>query len=169
MASITTYQNISDYFLSLANEVQDFVSNMKLQKLVYYAQAWHLGYGLGNLFDDDFQAWIHGPVIPALYDDYKIFGPKPIIKETLTDGSFDRIHKMFPRETQELLTDVIDEYFGMGAFDLENLTHREQPWIKARAGLGEDVPSNNIIQKEWMIEYYSQFVKREQVPQDSQH
>ena len=54
--------------------------NLKLQKLVYYAQAWHLALRDVPLFEEDFEAWVHGPVIPALYQEYKKFGWRPILE-----------------------------------------------------------------------------------------
>jgi uncharacterized phage-associated protein len=63
--------DIADYFVWLANDTGSFVSNLQLQKLVYYAQAWHLALYDRPLFEDDFQAWVHGPVIPELFDKYK--------------------------------------------------------------------------------------------------
>ena len=70
--------DIADYFVRLANETGDYISNLKLQKLVYYAQAWYLAISDEALFEEDFEAWVHGPVIPELYQEYKSFGWRPI-------------------------------------------------------------------------------------------
>jgi len=61
--ALTTVSKIANYFIYVANETGSYLSNLKLQKLLYYAQAWHLAlYGI-SLFDEEFEAWIHGPVI----------------------------------------------------------------------------------------------------------
>lgn len=64
-------QDVADYFIWLANDSGSFISNLKLQKLVYYAQAWYLAIYGQSLFDEDFEAWVHGPIIPSLYQKYK--------------------------------------------------------------------------------------------------
>jgi uncharacterized phage-associated protein len=144
--------NVADYFIDLANETGSFVSNLKLQKLVYYAQAWHLAIYDDPLFAEDFQAWVHGPVIPTLYQEYKVYGWQPINKSVSLDLSSNII---------EFLADVAAEYFACDAYELEQMTHFEDPWNRARQGLPPDVPSNAVIQKEWMKEYYSDRVEKE--------
>ncbi|MEH1936813.1 MAG: type II toxin-antitoxin system antitoxin SocA domain-containing protein [Nostoc sp.] len=142
----TTAAAIANYFIWLANETGSYLSNLKLQKLVYYAQAWHLGIYGQPLFDEDFEAWIHGPVIPALYQEYKSFGWKPILK--------DAEPQHFSEEIQDFLEELTEAYFGCDAFELEQMTHHEDPWIKARENLSLDTPSNAIISKESMRYYY---------------
>lgn len=137
--------SIADYFIWLANETGSFISNLKLQKLVYYAQAWHLALRDRPLFDDDFQAWVHGPVIPLLYQQYKSFGWQPILKE---------IEPHLPQDVLEFLEEVAQEYFSCDAYALERMTHAEEPWKLAREDLPPDAPSDSVIRKEWMKEYY---------------
>lgn len=144
----TSASAIADYFLYIANESGSYVSNLKLQKLVYYAQAWHLAIFNTPLFDEDCEAWLHGPVIPTLYHDYKQFGWKPILKKVEQPD--------FSSEVQELLDEVTDEYFACDAFELEQMTHQEDPWVKARNSLPIDEPSREIISKHLMGEYYRQ-------------
>lgn len=144
----TTASAIADYFIYIANETGSYISNLKLQKLVYYAQAWHLAVYNAPLFDEDFEAWVHGPVIPALYYEYKQFGWKPILKEVERPS--------FSQELQELLDEVTDEYFACDAFELEQMTHQEDPWIEARKSLPKDEASNVIISKQLMGDYYRQ-------------
>lgn len=144
--------DIAKYFIWLANETGSFISNLKLQKLVYYSQAWHLALHEQPLFDEDFEAWVHGPVIPTLYQSYKHFGWKPIQEEIILD---------LPETIRAYLQEVTDEYFACDAYELEQMTHREEPWQKARVGLMPDQPSTNIIQKNWMQEYYKARVEVE--------
>ena len=146
--SITTASEIADYFIYIANDTGSFISNLKLQKLVYYAQAWHLGIHDTPLFDQDFEAWVHGPAIPSLFEEYKHFRWKPILKEVEKPK--------FPPELEEFLEDIIKEYFICEGLELEMMSTREQPWIKARKGLPRDEHSDAIISKESMREYYKE-------------
>jgi uncharacterized phage-associated protein len=137
--------DVANYFIWLANETGSFISNLKLQKLVYYAQAWHLALYDTPLFPEDFEAWIHGPVIPELYQKYKRFGWQPILEDAKPE---------LPQDVQEFLDEVAQEYFACDAYELEQMTHVEAPWNLARGDIPSDTPSNAVIQKEWMKEYY---------------
>jgi uncharacterized phage-associated protein len=137
--------DIAKFFIEIANKTGSFISNLKLQKLVYYAQAWHLGLYDRPIFDEDFQAWVHGPVIPELYQAYKHFGWKPIQEDVELD---------LPAEITSHLQEVALEYFACDAYELEQMTHLEAPWQSAREGVAPDEPSTRIIRKEWMQEYY---------------
>lgn len=157
-----TYTPVADYFIGLSNETGTLISNLKLQKLLYYADAWHLANYGDPLIKEDFQAWVHGPVIPALYGQYKSFGYHPIQREELNEEACLRIKQSFSKDQQELLGLVTDSYFGLTAFELERLTHNELPWQLARKGLADDEPSNNIIDKSAMRKYYAGFINGSQ-------
>lgn len=144
--------DIANYFIWLANETGSFISNLKLQKLVYYAQAWHLALHDNPLFEEDFQAWVHGPVIPPLYQKYKPFGWQPILEDA---------DPKLPKDIVQFLDEVSQEYFACDAYELEQMTHIEEPWNRARENLAPDTPSNEIIKKEWMQEYYGARVKED--------
>ncbi|MBO1348259.1 MAG: DUF4065 domain-containing protein [Hormoscilla sp. GUM202] len=146
MKTITTAGEIADYFIWVANDTGSFISNLKLQKLVYYAQAWHLAIHDSPLFEDDFEAWVHGPVIPALFEEYKKFQWKPIIKEVK--------QPQFSPKLEEFLEEITGEYFLGTGLELEIMVCREDPWIKARKGLPRDEPSHAIISQESMREFY---------------
>jgi uncharacterized phage-associated protein len=65
-------QDVAEYFLTLVDdEAGDSLSNLKLQKLVYYAQGFHLALTEKPLFDEAIEAWEHGPVVPGLYHKLK--------------------------------------------------------------------------------------------------
>ena len=136
---------IAQYFIWLANETGSFISNLKLQKLVYYAQAWHLALYSKPLFEEDFEAWVHGPVIPELYQKYKKFGWHPIDEDAKPD---------LPQNIINFLDEVAQEYLACDSYELEQMTHIEAPWNQARPNLLPDAPSNEIIHKEWLKEYY---------------
>lgn len=142
--------DVADYFIWLANETGSFISNLKLQKLVYYSQAWHIALENKPLFAEDFQAWVHGPVIPSLYQKYKSFGWQPISQESTPE---------LPKSVLQFLDEVAEEYFACDAYELEQMTHAEDPWQWARGDFPPDGSSSEVIKKEWMKEYYKSRVQ----------
>lgn len=149
MLSINT---IADYFLALANESQELITNMKLNKLVFYTQAWHLAIFKKPIIEEDFEAWVHGPVLPTLYQKYRGFTFQPIIKNKI---DLKKIKSKFNPELKKLMSDIVEVYFPKTAYELEQLTHSEDPWKNARKGLEPDALSTNIITKESIQSYYS--------------
>ena len=131
--------------LSRKRNISD-LTNLKLQKLVYYSQAWHLALKDRLLFSDAIEAWVHGPVVPCVFRMFKDYRWSVI----------DRPVNAVPDEgVISHVTSVLDSYGKFGATQLERLTHREDPWIRARIGVARDEPSNNVIQVEDMKRYYS--------------
>lgn len=145
-ASDTMVQRVADYFLSFCHEHGDNLTNLKLQKLIYYAQAWHLAIFSTALFDEGIEAWIHGPVIPSVYHRFKRYQWNSISEEIIIPELGDEI--------RELLDEVLEVYGGFQAFQLEEITHREDPWIVARNGLSPDEISHNRIDINLMRSYY---------------
>jgi uncharacterized phage-associated protein len=126
---MTTAQEIANYFIALGHERGEEISNLKLQKLLYYAQAWHLGMCGEPLFAEKFQAWVSGPVIPDLFWRYKEFGidaiPRPEVVPSL------------PRSTAEFLDEVAAVYMPLDVWQLHWKTRAEAPWRNARGGRDE--------------------------------
>lgn len=122
------------------------VDSFKLQKLVYYCQAWHLAWEGERLFDSRIEAWANGPVVPALYQKHR--GEYRI--EKWLDGN---PHDLTDRErtTIESVVNFYDKYSG---WELAELTHREMPWRSARAGLGPNDRGNQEISPAAMLEFY---------------
>lgn len=146
-----TYDTIADYFIAFANETGSLITNLKLQKLVYYAQAWNLVINQKELFPDKFEAWVHGPVLPNLYKKYRVNKWGPINK----DIKLDDVKKNLGEDEIKLLKDVADVYFELDAYKLEKLTHIEEPWLEARGTLAENEPCTNEISTDTMKRYYS--------------
>lgn len=144
----TTARTVADFFIRFSHECGDPLSNLKLQKLLYYAQAWHLALKDKPLFDERIEAWIHGPAVPPVYGAFKGWAWRPIED----DPSVDAID--LPSDVIDHLKEVMDVYGGMSAFDLERLTHSEPPWLNARGGIPADEPCTNIISHEDMKNYY---------------
>jgi len=151
------YEEIADFFIALSNKYENLITNLKLQKMMYYVQSWYYTVFNEKLFDKNFEAWVHGPVIPDLYHEYKGFKWKPIDKD-VGEEKIKNIKSRLSDEENDILNQVIKEYFGMSAYELERLTHAEEPWKKARLGKEHDEPSDEIIKYKWIKNYYSQFL-----------
>lgn len=131
------------------------MTHKKLQKLCYYAQAWNLALYKSRLFNSGFEAWVHGPVCKELYEQYKGFGWNaiPLTKERPTN---------IDEPTLDMIDVVYETYGDFSGDELEMLTHAEEPWKKARLGLEEWEPSNNIIDETIMGNYYSKIYEQAQ-------
>lgn len=142
----TTASRVAERLISLSHEKQNPVSNLKLQKLLYYAQAWHLVIFERRLFEDSIEAWVHGPVVPAVFRQYKEFRWNPIPRRD-TNPLSARIERH--------LEEVWKVYGKFDATTLERRTHEEDPWKHAREGLSPDISSNAVITRHSMKVYYS--------------
>jgi uncharacterized phage-associated protein len=120
---------------------------MKLQKLVYYAQAWSLVWDEKQLFPERIEAWINGPVVRELYDIYR--GQFRVSEDP--HGHPERL-----TSDQRETVDAIVKFYGkMSSQQLSDLTHREDPWRDARHGLDSSERGNRVISHAAMAEYYS--------------
>lgn len=145
--AVTSRNAVADYFIRFSHEVGDPITNLKLQKLVYYAQAWHLALHGERLIADDFQAWVHGPVCVPLYQRFRHYGWNPISES---------VEKPVLSESVEAhLREVMEVYGGFSAWDLERLTHAETPWIQARGDLAPDEASTRVISGDEMRRFYA--------------
>lgn len=124
---------------------------MKLQKLVYYCQAWSLVWDEEVLFNEPIEAWTNGPVVRALYDVHHGLGLFGINTSNLQYGDPGKL-----AENQiETIDSVLSAYGDKTAQWLSDLAHSEEPWLKAREGYAEGMPCNSEITLESMAEYYS--------------
>lgn len=141
--AVSTAYLAAESLINLSHEKANPLSNLKLQQLLYYAQAWHLVFHSDSLFDDEIEAWVHGPVVPCVFTKYCEAGWQPLSKA----GSeiVARAH----------LKDVWRVYGKFDEWRLERLIDSEVPWKEARGELPPDAPSHNIISKESMKSHYS--------------
>lgn len=149
---------IADYFLFKGRQDKRPITNKKLQKLLYYAQAWSLVIRKDKLFKDKIEAWVHGPAIRNMYLEYKRFGFNPIEKEI----AISEIEKI-PSSVKELLDEIWNIYGKLDASYLELLTHSEKPWLDARNGLQNHENSKNEITPKAMKIFYSEKLKSAQM------
>lgn len=124
------------------------ITNLKLQKLLYYSQGWYLALNNGQpLFNDRIEAWVHGPVVPIVFRKYRDFKwsrlPAEIPLNDLTTNA------------SEHIDEVISVYGHLSPWDLERMTHSEDPWKEARGTLSPDMPSSVPIGLESMRRFFA--------------
>lgn len=136
--------DIANKLLAKAADVcgGDLMSNMTLQKMLYYEQGYHLAEFGTPLFDDNIEAWMYGPVVPCVYEHFKGHGAGGILPENkeiieLTD------------EEEYMFNDVFYAYIDFSAYGLMIKTQAEEPWRKTKMGHG------NVIEYQKMIDFFS--------------
>lgn len=141
-------KDIAKWFLcAVDREAGDCITHLKLQKLLYYAQAWSLVLIDKPMFKEEIQAWMHGPVVPEVYDEYCKYGYNEIPKPDE--------YPMIDKEYEEVLEEVMKTYGIFQAKYLEQLTHSEKPWIEARGDLPLEAKCDKVISLDTMKEYYT--------------
>lgn len=124
---MATCFDVANFFLSKADpEEGELISNLKLQKLVYYAQGFALAILGEPLFSDPMEAWEHGPVAPSLYRAYKEHGKNPI-----PPVGKECIANVFTEDQEKILEDVYQVYGQFSAWKLRDLSHATDPWDNA--------------------------------------
>ncbi len=126
---------------------------MKLQKLVYYSQAWSVVWDERPLFPERIEAWANGPVVRELYDVHR--GSFEVTEWPRGDA-----HRLTGGE-RETIDSVLDFYGDKPAQWLSDLTHREQPWLLARRGLPDGDRGNHEITLSSLEEYYGSLPDRD--------
>lgn len=144
--------DVAEYFLGKAN-----MTHKKLQKLCYYAEAWHLAIREKPLTDAEYEAWVHGPVERKLFTLYK---GQYNISETSTEHKKHLSESGLTREQKELLGLIWNIYGEKSGEELEQMTHQEIPWNYARGSLMYWEPSESKINKEIMRDYYKSLLRK---------
>lgn len=145
-----TALQLARYIVRHAQDKGEPITNLKLQKLLYYAQSWHLAFFGEVLFDDPIQAWVHGPVVSSVYGYFKGYGFNPI-----------PLHPKKPdvsNELAEFLDQVLLTYLPFDAFTLEKMTHEETPWKEARGSLPFDEPCKKIISTDTIKTFFKKIL-----------
>ena len=137
-------EDIAEWFLN-KNRIQmnfedsEYITNLKLQKLLYYAQGYFLAKKDTSLFEEDILAWEHGPVVRKIYDKYKNNGSNGIKYDNDFKAEIDS-------ETERILEDVYNDYGQYTAWKLRNMTHEEEPW--------KNTLRNEVISKDKIKDYF---------------
>jgi uncharacterized phage-associated protein len=139
-------RDVARYFLTLSEPDEgDFITNLKLQKLCYYAQGFSLVLLGGPIFREDLVVWAHGPVVESLYHEYKEHGHQGIPVPLDFDVT------VFTASEKGLLDDVWNAYGQFSAWKLRNMTHVEPPWVNTKM--------NDVISHEALIDYFEVMVE----------
>lgn len=127
--------DVANFFIDLVQaSTDDQITNLKLNKLLYFAQGAYLARTGKALFDNDLEAWQYGPVVPCIYKKYKVCGKNPIMT---VDEEYDPAS--FTAEETELLLDVMREYGKYTGEMLVSMTHKEgTPWSQSY------IPDQNV-------------------------
>ena len=124
------------------------MTHMRLQKLIYYSQAWSLVWDEKPLFNDKIEAWANGPVVPSLAS--KLKGRFRVNKNHLDKGA---ASNLTPAQ-RDTINGVLDFYGHRDAQWLSDLTHMEAPWREARKGLAPGERGQQEISHASLAEYY---------------
>lgn len=140
------------------------MSHLKLQKLIYLIEGYHLAYFDGaNIVKDEFQAWVHGPVSRNLYDELKdksiLYGELEFMLDEGEEPPIDILKNSLTTEQIDLIDEVLSLYKDESGIALEGITHKQSPWINARKGYAAGDKCEKIINKNEMKEYFSSLIK----------
>lgn len=131
-------KDIAAYIVNYSIDNGNCVSNLKLQKLLYYVQAYFAVKRKKRCFIEDFEHWRHGPVIPEIYSEYKAY-----FNEDITDyQDYERINS----KDKNLIDKVIEAYSSYSAWGMVRKTHKEDPWINS--------DDSDIIEWDEIYNYY---------------
>lgn len=132
------------------------MSHLKLQKLLFYCDAYCLAYFGKELITDQFEAWVHGPVSRKVFNELKgqaVLYTDVAYSETLgmdVDAEFGKL----TTDQQELITAVLTQLSAWTGLELERATHSERPWQLARVGYDDAQSCHEVISKQEMMQFY---------------
>lgn len=142
---------LSDYILQNYGPM----SHLKLQKLLYYCDAYNLAYFGEPLIDEQFEAWVHGPVCREVYNSLR---DKSILySDVAFNGDYnpsETVELTLTSDQQEVITHVLANLSKWTGLELEAATHDEDPWREARKGYAPGEKCSKHISKETMLRFY---------------
>lgn len=155
--------DMSRYIVNKCHSENYLISNLKLQKLLYYAQGFSLALIDKPLFDDDIEAWDFGPVVPSVYREYKVFGASEIpMIQSYFDYNFDSntfleeisfSNDIFNDYQTTIMDFIVNNYAKFSANALVTLTHKHIPWKESYDR------NKSVISKESIKKYFKDNIK----------
>ena len=115
-------KQVANYIISKNSPEEGDVSNLKLQKLLYYCQGFHLAITGTPLFSAIIEHWDHGPVVPESYHEYKQYG------KSILPAVIDFDPSVIPNESRSIIDEVLKVYGQFAPWKLRDMTHNEPPW-----------------------------------------
>lgn len=119
--------DVANFFIDMASKDMnsDLMTNLRLQKLLYFSQAWCLARYHKPLFPEDFTAWQFGPIVRNVYDQFNSYGRNPIKEK---NGAYDS--ESFTDNELSVLIDVLSYYGKYATSSLVDMSHKTDPWRK---------------------------------------
>lgn len=163
MSKLYNVLDVSRYVINYSNDKDYGISNLKLQKVLYFIQAYFLISTLNNVpcFKEKIEAWNFGPVVPEAYQEYSQYGSTdiPTVVSFIAldyDNIWNSERKIFDssiisNKHKRIINDVIDKFADYSATDLVELTHRQSPWKEAYVS-----HKNNEITIESIRQYFNE-------------
>ena len=136
-----TALEVAGYLLKLAAEEPEpeFLSHMRLQKLLYYVQGWSLGVRGRPMFDSPIEAWRHGPVVRDVFPHFADYGDNPVPFSRASTGA------ALSRADRDFIASIWESYKGDSAAALRRRTHAEPPWVQAWGNRDSDDRCDEVI------------------------
>ena len=143
--------NVSHYLIFLASQKhqekeREGITNLKLQKMLYFAQAYYLAKLGKPLFVENLEAWDYGAVVPDVYRKFKHHKNRPII--------FEKDKSTLAEEDKEILKKVWDVFGGYSARRLVDIVHAHAPWKEANTS------ESKVISREAIKDYYAPLLNK---------
>ena len=135
------------------DEFIEYTSRLKLLKLLYYIQGYHLAMFNAPLFNDKMEAWLHGPVVPSVYKWVKDMTDEKLQNQAMNDEQMDALN-LHPQQT-ELISEVLKIYNKYSAYGLRDKTHTEMPWLSVY-----EKGKNNEITTESLKNFFTPLVEK---------
>ena len=152
--------NVAGYLLKLAAEEPEpeYLSHMRLQKLLYYVQGWSLGIRGRPMFGSPIEAWRHGPVVREVFPHFADFGDNPIPFSRAGTGTG------LSRGDCDFIASIWESYKGFSAAALRSKTHAEPPWREVWGDRDDDDRGDEVIPQEIMAQFFREEYRRHQRP-----
>ena len=149
---VSTAQDVASYMVWHTQTHGDTITNLKLQKLLYYAYGWYLAFYDRELFRDPIRAWVRGPAVHEVWRRYNHYGWQPIAARA-TKPNLDE-------HTANHIEEVLRAYGNFSALSLEDMTHKERPWLMAREGIAPKAASTVEIDKKVIREHFAHLARK---------
>jgi len=139
---------VAEQVVDFCNAHGDLITNLRLQKLLYYIQAWFLALHNEPLFSDPIVASASGPIQETVFSEYQYCGIGPIVRPSRG--------RQVPKKLAGHIQDVMEAYGHLSTFDLERVSKSEEPWRSARQNLDLGDAARPVIPMEVMKRFYEQ-------------
>lgn len=154
--------DVSSYFVMRGVEEKFPITQISLQKLLYFAQGFHLAYRRECLFADKIYAWKFGPVVRTVFDQYRVFGRQLITPDSphliCMGGKLPGNRAQLTAENQVFLEDIWATLGKKLPFELVQLTHKKgSPWHQVYREHEGQIPHDTEITPAAMLDYFSKY------------